>query len=202
MSKRLPQPQPRNCLSCAKSFTPKMDRARYCHKICSDHARYLAPPPLPRDCLSCGKSFTPKTERKRYCNNVCSTRAWQKGPGKAKYKAAVKRHELTDKAKDWRKAAAVRLRAKLYGLTVEEMNKLLAAGCYAPGCKRGGTGKNGLHIDHDHFCCPGKKSCGKCVRGALCSRHNIFLGYLEEDPLFAMWVIRNPTFMLKIRREA
>lgn len=27
----------------------------------------------------------------------------------------------------------------------------------------------GLHLDHDHACCPGKgQSCGKCIRGLLC----------------------------------
>lgn len=25
-----------------------------------------------------------------------------------------------------------------------------------------------IHVDHDHACCPGRISCGKCVRGLLC----------------------------------
>jgi recombination endonuclease VII len=37
-------------------------------------------------------------------------------------------------------------------------------------------------IDHNHGCCPGVKSCGKCVRGLLCYRCNTVLGLLEEDP--------------------
>lgn len=40
-----------------------------------------------------------------------------------------------------------------------------------------------LHVDHDHACCPSrKKSCGKCVRGLLCSRCNLMIGYAKDDP--------------------
>jgi hypothetical protein len=35
------------------------------------------------------------------------------------------------------------------------------------------------HIDHDHTCCPGVRSCGECIRGVLCSGCNRKLGYLE-----------------------
>lgn len=35
------------------------------------------------------------------------------------------------------------------------------------------------HVDHDHECCPGDASCGECIRGALCSRCNVFLGLIE-----------------------
>lgn len=38
-----------------------------------------------------------------------------------------------------------------------------------------------LVIDHDHDCCPGKYSCGQCIRGLLCSRCNAGLGMLGDD---------------------
>lgn len=38
-----------------------------------------------------------------------------------------------------------------------------------------------LCVDHDHDCCPGPKSCGKCVRGILCNGCNSALGYLKDD---------------------
>lgn len=36
-------------------------------------------------------------------------------------------------------------------------------------------------VDHDHVCCPGKKSCGKCLRQILCWRCNIVLGHVDDD---------------------
>jgi hypothetical protein len=36
-------------------------------------------------------------------------------------------------------------------------------------------------LDHDHNCCPGIYSCGKCIRGILCHRCNTTLGFIKED---------------------
>lgn len=36
-------------------------------------------------------------------------------------------------------------------------------------------------VDHDHKCCKGKTSCGKCVRGLLCGNCNTILGRQRDD---------------------
>lgn len=36
------------------------------------------------------------------------------------------------------------------------------------------------HIDHNHKCCPGKETCGECVRGILCRSCNMKLGWYEK----------------------
>lgn len=38
-----------------------------------------------------------------------------------------------------------------------------------------------LCIDHDHNCCSGRESCGKCIRGLICSRCNKILGQVEDS---------------------
>lgn len=39
-----------------------------------------------------------------------------------------------------------------------------------------------LDVDHDHNCCPGPKSCGRCVRGFLCNGCNTAIGRANDDP--------------------
>lgn len=38
-----------------------------------------------------------------------------------------------------------------------------------------------LNIDHDHACCSGQFSCGKCVRGMLCQRCNKGIAFLRDS---------------------
>lgn len=56
----------------------------------------------------------------------------------------------------------------------------LCASCHRP-MVRGGRDQNSACVDHDRRCCPGKKSCGKCVRGVIHRNCNLVLGYAKDD---------------------
>lgn len=61
----------------------------------------------------------------------------------------------------------------------------------------GPPGQRQLHVDHDHACCPGRDSCGKCLRGLLCGRCNPLLGYAHDDIAILHAAI---TYLEKYRR--
>jgi hypothetical protein len=72
---------------------------------------------------------------------------------------------------------------KRYGLSEGQYEAMLedqAYKCFI--CNEYPTTK-ALHVDHDHACCPGKTSCGSCVRGLLCHNCNVALGLLKENPV-------------------
>ncbi|KGI82056.1 hypothetical protein IL38_06945 [Actinopolyspora erythraea] len=69
-----------------------------------------------------------------------------------------------------------------YNITEEqywEIYEYQGRRCY--NCPNKGTYKR-LSVDHDHACCPGRTSCGKCVRGLLCQPCNRYLGHIRDNP--------------------
>jgi len=69
-----------------------------------------------------------------------------------------------------------------YKLTNEEWEvKFNKQGRCCEICKSPIAGGRGWATDHDHACCPGGTSCGKCVRGILCGRHNLMLGHVRDS---------------------
>lgn len=83
------------------------------------------------------------------------------------------------------KAAHTRRTKSRYGLKPGQYDEILDAQggvCYL--CRRANGATKRLAIDHDHKCCPGKKSCGACVRGLLCGPCNDVLAIARDDPAY------------------
>ena len=70
----------------------------------------------------------------------------------------------------------------LYGLTPEDSTAILESQdgvCRI--CPTDIAASGAWYVDHDHSCCPGKRSCGECVRGFLCRDCNTALGLFSDD---------------------
>lgn len=68
------------------------------------------------------------------------------------------------------------IRAAKYNLSGPQLGQILISGICEI-CNR----KSNLRIDHDHSCCEGERSCGDCVRGALCHDCNTGLGKFMDS---------------------
>ncbi len=70
-------------------------------------------------------------------------------------------------------------RLSTYGITRAQFDALVESqGGVCVGCQQT---PDRWEIDHDHRCCPGKKSCGRCIRGLLCRLCNATLGLARDD---------------------
>jgi Recombination endonuclease VII len=112
---------------------------------------------------------------------------WQPGrpsPSKeTRERQAVSQNARTDRSKLSRTPENCRLRQYKcrYKKTLEDFEEtLLNQDGHCALCISTGTAKRRLCWDHDHNCCSGYLTCGKCVRGLLCIACNKFMGHLEE----------------------
>lgn len=86
-------------------------------------------------------------------------------------------------------------RLKAHHVSIERARALLSdPGCECCGVdlvekvrdKSTGRIRALLVVDHDHWCCPGQFSCGRCVRGLICNLCNTAAGMLRNDPDVAL----------------
>ena len=98
------------------------------------------------------------------------------------------RETINEKQRRRRKEAPLMFRQielkKSFKIDLAKFNQMLAEqGGVCAGC---GTSEpkgayNQWVVDHDHACCPKKRTCGKCVRGILCHHCNATLGWSQEN---------------------
>lgn len=117
-----------------------------------------------------GKNSSKKDGLQSACN-IC-----RKTANREYYK---KTPDLPCRKVDPAKKRAQHLKSR-YGLSVESYSLLLemqdnkCAICLE-------TFNETPHVDHNHKCCSGEKiTCGKCVRGLLCAKCNLMIGFAER----------------------
>lgn len=190
------------CEHCRQEFTLQ---GAYRRKYCSPQCKNLAGARLraarnatrsERRCYRCGEmkpteDFSGLTHS--YCRSCSNT--YQRERSMAlpmeQRRAAARRHRERQRADP---VAVATLNAKRrryrFALTDEQFSTLLAqqGGACAICHATEPDGRGAWHVDHDHACCPpyskgGKtKTCGRCIRGLLCTRCNVGLGNYRHDP--------------------
>lgn len=76
-----------------------------------------------------------------------------------------------------------RAAARRFSVSLERYDEMLASPCWLCGLPLEEL-VNGRRpsIDHDRSCCPGRESCGNCVRGATHAACNLIIGMAKESP--------------------
>lgn len=71
---------------------------------------------------------------------------------------------------------------KCHGLSLERYDQMSSEqNDVCKICRQKNRKGRHLVIDHDHKCCPGRYSCGNCVRGLLCDFCNVGLAMYRDD---------------------
>jgi len=151
-------------------------------------------------CSRCGDPVQPfvspttgKSKHPGYCP-PCQ-RAWQRerrariGPQiNEQNKQWRKERHARDPEREYRQELDKHLRSQ-FRITIDDYERMYREQdgkcgiCRKPG--RGATkpvkgqDPHRLAVDHDRRCCSGDRSCGRCVRGLLCSSCNAKLGFYE-----------------------
>lgn len=110
------------------------------------------------------RKYDKYTSKCKKCHSEYQRNYWKYTPAYEKHKARVRANR-----------SVPRERARQYGITIEQYTAGRAGLCNL--CNN----KQACAVDHDHSCCPGKSSCGKCVRGFLCAGCNSALGMLGDN---------------------
>lgn len=136
-------------------------------------------------CCRC-REWTDGLENKCQPCLVAYYAEWHSRPENKTKRAEYTRKSRTSTPEARERAAHNRLRdrCRAYGITPDRYKQMFAEqGGKCAICSRtpADNGK-ALAIDHDHRCCPEpQQSCGRCVRGLLCSPCNVAVGYFENE---------------------
>lgn len=148
----------------------------------------------PPDC-TCGK-HKPK-ERVVNWDDPEARKAYNRQKAREKYaadperfKQAQRRYYEKKRADDpdyWRKnerslSSDLKYRHKVTWDELKEMLDEQGGRCYLCDIVLDFEASRGVHVDHDHQCCPGERSCGKCIRGLACHACNTGIGAFGDDP--------------------
>lgn len=185
MTKRLPRItlcQRTGCHHLLPVDTPS--RIRYCGKRCAD-AQWKVEHREERNAAARAWASANPEKRREIQARYAETHAEEIAKARREARASGR---YTETYRAWRATARGQvvmrnhtLRAR-YGIEVEQYDLMLREqGGHCRLCPRTPEDEGrALAVDHDHACCPGRKSCGRCLRGLLCTSCNNRLAAVEN----------------------
>ncbi|GAA4740619.1 hypothetical protein GCM10023328_22250 [Modestobacter marinus] len=164
--------------TCGTEITHLRRDAKYCSRRCRNQveARKLAAAreakrgrpwvPTSTGCETCGADLTERrAARPNGAVRFCSDECWKE--------AYYGRPEWPLERRDYNARFNFSLPPGRYIEMVQEQGNV----CAIDGCPN-----EAISVDHDHRCCDGAYSCGRCVRAILCRTCNSGIGMLRDDP--------------------
>ena len=120
--------------------------------------------------------------------------ALDRGKPRSHCKECMNERQLAYQKTESGKLAGLRAKMKYrYNITLEQYDQLSkdqGDACYLCGEVETVPDLNGvirrLAVDHDHNCCPGARSYGKCIRSLLCYNCNRYMGRVDKSPKLQM----------------
>lgn len=179
--KEIPQPSIylRECRFCGEEFQPTTTNNWLCGDACKAgrerqlqrerHAVKIARRGILKQCQDCGS--TDRTAFAARSTDRC-TPCWELRLSRlVSCFPSTPVEEL--RKRDNHLSTSYGIGLGVYYLLLEEQQFRCAI------CDTESTGPFDFAVDHDHSCCAGPKSCGRCVRGLLCIGCNLHLGWYE-----------------------
>jgi hypothetical protein len=168
-----------DCIRCGKKFTPRGTKHEQKCSQCRRHVRSGGPKERNSRLAHNREQQAKAPEGKRWCAGCERYRAI-KFFGQYREKGVQKRYSRCKPC--FREQGRASMLTKKYNITAAEYEAIKDfQGGKCAICQKATGASRSLAVDHDHSCCPSGGSCGKCVRGTLCSTCNKLLGFARDD---------------------
>jgi hypothetical protein len=197
----------RPCEACGRTFQQHRVGHKFCSSRCSERTAHkrLRESRTDKMCRSCRvthprSQFTRQPwrcdacvqlqeDRLRRCSACGEVRSFDAFSASAKLGQQSRCKDCSKEAEriraldpaEKRRARSRRL-IRAFGIDADQFDQLLES--QGGGCAICGDVFEDrlMHVDHDHSCCPGMRTCGGCIRGICCRSCNQALGFLKDQP--------------------
>lgn len=191
----------KNCANCGEKFTVPpgrgKSRQKFCNDKCSNHHHYRKRNPIKqKNCEfhMCPNNFNHSINNRKYCETHSKLLSGLNSHARSDLVNRIENLECSMpscsvpatalESEDWPICYPHRRAALKHNLSIIQFCLMHMNGCAIKSCPEEINEANPLVVDHDHACCSGGYSCGKCVRGGICSRCNKVLTSIRTPEYF------------------